>query len=158
MSWSNRPGLPRQQLLSELSEELPDAVDQFTPDGRLPTEQEASSLLGSTGRARWAAAQSVDLAYKQMEKAMDNQAPDRSQLQQIIAGLSEGVILIEPDHTITYANDAALLMHGVTRPRGAGPDRRRIPPATSCCAIATTTPLVHGQYPIDRVVAGEVVR
>lgn len=36
-------GLPRQQLLSELSEELPDAVDQFTPEGRLPTEQEASS-------------------------------------------------------------------------------------------------------------------
>ena len=36
-------GLPRQQLLSELSEELPDAVDQFTPDGRLPTEQEVSS-------------------------------------------------------------------------------------------------------------------
>jgi uncharacterized protein YidB (DUF937 family) len=35
-------GLPRQQLLSELSEELPDAVDQFTPDGRLPTEQEVS--------------------------------------------------------------------------------------------------------------------
>lgn len=36
-------GLPRQQLLSELSEELPDAVDQFTPDGRLPTEQEVST-------------------------------------------------------------------------------------------------------------------
>jgi uncharacterized protein YidB (DUF937 family) len=36
-------GLPRQQLLSELSEELPDAVDQFTPDGRLPTEEETSS-------------------------------------------------------------------------------------------------------------------
>jgi len=36
-------GMPRQQLLSELSEELPDAVDQFTPDGRLPTEQEVSS-------------------------------------------------------------------------------------------------------------------
>ena len=36
-------GLPRQQLLSELSQELPDAIDQFTPDGRLPTEQEASS-------------------------------------------------------------------------------------------------------------------
>jgi uncharacterized protein YidB (DUF937 family) len=36
-------GLPRQQLLSELSEELPDAVDQFTPDGRLPTEQEVSA-------------------------------------------------------------------------------------------------------------------
>jgi uncharacterized protein YidB (DUF937 family) len=36
-------GLPRQQLLSELSNELPEAVDQFTPDGRLPTEQEVSS-------------------------------------------------------------------------------------------------------------------
>lgn len=36
-------GLPRQQLLSELSDELPDAVDQFTPDGRLPTEQEVRS-------------------------------------------------------------------------------------------------------------------
>ena len=35
-------------------------------------------------------------------------APDRSQLQQIIAGLTEGVILLEPDQTITYANDAAL--------------------------------------------------
>jgi uncharacterized protein YidB (DUF937 family) len=39
-------GLPRQQLLSELSQELPDAVDQFTPDGRLPTEQEVSSRWG----------------------------------------------------------------------------------------------------------------
>jgi uncharacterized protein YidB (DUF937 family) len=38
-------GLPRQQILSELSEELPDAVHQFTPDGRLPTEQEASSRV-----------------------------------------------------------------------------------------------------------------
>jgi uncharacterized protein YidB (DUF937 family) len=36
-------GLPRQQLLSALSEHLPDAVDYFTPDGRLPTEQEVSS-------------------------------------------------------------------------------------------------------------------
>jgi uncharacterized protein YidB (DUF937 family) len=39
-------GLPRQQLLSELSQELPDAVDQFTPDGRLPAEQEVSSRWG----------------------------------------------------------------------------------------------------------------
>ncbi|MFX5355134.1 PAS domain-containing protein, partial [Acinetobacter baumannii] len=38
---------------------------------------------------------------------------DRSQLQKIIAGLSEGVILIEPDQTITWANESALKMHGV---------------------------------------------
>jgi uncharacterized protein YidB (DUF937 family) len=36
-------GMPRDQLLSELSQELPDAVDHFTPDGRLPTDEEASS-------------------------------------------------------------------------------------------------------------------
>jgi uncharacterized protein YidB (DUF937 family) len=36
-------GLPREQLLSELSEHLPDAVDQFTPDGRVPTDEEVSS-------------------------------------------------------------------------------------------------------------------
>jgi uncharacterized protein YidB (DUF937 family) len=36
-------GMPRQQLLSELSDHLPDAVDHFTPDGRLPTHEEVSS-------------------------------------------------------------------------------------------------------------------
>jgi uncharacterized protein YidB (DUF937 family) len=36
-------GLPHDQLLSELSQQLPDAVDQFTPDGRLPNEQEVAS-------------------------------------------------------------------------------------------------------------------
>jgi uncharacterized protein YidB (DUF937 family) len=39
-------GMLRQQLLAELSEHLPDAVDHFTPDGRLPTEQEVSSRWG----------------------------------------------------------------------------------------------------------------
>lgn len=39
--------------------------------------------------------------------------PDRSQLRQIIAGLTEGVILGEPDGRIVWANAAALRMHGV---------------------------------------------
>jgi uncharacterized protein YidB (DUF937 family) len=38
-----RTGMSREQLLSELSNELPGAVDEFTPHGRLPTEAEASS-------------------------------------------------------------------------------------------------------------------
>jgi uncharacterized protein YidB (DUF937 family) len=33
-------GMPRDQLLSELSETLPDVVDRLTPDGRLPDEDE----------------------------------------------------------------------------------------------------------------------
>ncbi|SFE81304.1 PAS domain-containing protein, partial [Methylobacterium sp. 13MFTsu3.1M2] len=37
---------------------------------------------------------------------------DRHELRQIIAGLSEGVILVELDQTIAYANAAALAMHG----------------------------------------------
>jgi uncharacterized protein YidB (DUF937 family) len=35
-------GMPRNELLSELSRLLPEAVDQFTPDGRLPSERDAS--------------------------------------------------------------------------------------------------------------------
>ncbi len=35
-------GMSRDELLAGLSEELPQAVDELTPEGRLPTEQEAS--------------------------------------------------------------------------------------------------------------------
>ncbi|MDC8746764.1 PAS domain-containing protein [Xanthomonas campestris] len=42
------------------------------------------------------------------------QSTNRRQLQQIITGLSEGVILVEPDQTITWANEAALAMHGAS--------------------------------------------
>jgi uncharacterized protein YidB (DUF937 family) len=37
-----RTGLSRQELLSRLAQVLPEAVDKFTPDGRLPTENEAN--------------------------------------------------------------------------------------------------------------------
>jgi uncharacterized protein YidB (DUF937 family) len=39
---SQQTGMPRDQLLSELSQHLPNFVDQLTPDGRLPTDNEAS--------------------------------------------------------------------------------------------------------------------
>lgn len=35
-------GLPRDELLSGLSNELPDAIDELTPDGRVPTDEELS--------------------------------------------------------------------------------------------------------------------
>ena len=38
-------GLSRNDLLSALSEHLPEAVNQLTPDGRLPTDQEVSRSL-----------------------------------------------------------------------------------------------------------------
>jgi uncharacterized protein YidB (DUF937 family) len=38
-------GMSRDDLLNGLSQQLPDVVDQLTPDGRLPTEQEAARFL-----------------------------------------------------------------------------------------------------------------
>lgn len=38
-------GLSREELLSRLTRELPDAVNEFTPQGRLPTDTEAARLL-----------------------------------------------------------------------------------------------------------------
>ncbi len=38
---SGKTGLSRSELLARLSSNIPDAVDRFSPDGKLPTEQEA---------------------------------------------------------------------------------------------------------------------
>ena len=39
---SRQTGMPRDQVLSELTEQLPKTVDSLTPQGRLPSEHEAS--------------------------------------------------------------------------------------------------------------------
>jgi PAS domain S-box-containing protein len=81
---------------------------------------------------------------------------DRSQLQQIIAGLTEGVILIEPDQRITYANEAALRMHGVERlaDLGVTVDTYR---ANFVLRHRNNHPLRPGDLPIEKVVRGEAV-
>lgn len=38
---SGKTGLSRDELLARLSSNIPDAVDRYSPDGRLPTEEEA---------------------------------------------------------------------------------------------------------------------
>lgn len=43
-------GMSREDLLAGLSRELPDAVNELTPDGRLPTDQEAERLLQQRSR------------------------------------------------------------------------------------------------------------
>jgi PAS domain S-box-containing protein len=77
---------------------------------------------------------------------------DRHELRQIIAGLSEGVILVEPDQTIAYANEAALAMHGADSldELGATVDDYR---ARFCLRYRNHVTPNH--YPIERVVAGE---
>jgi uncharacterized protein YidB (DUF937 family) len=42
---SQHTGLEREDLLTGLSQYLPDLIDQLTPNGRLPTEAEASRLV-----------------------------------------------------------------------------------------------------------------
>jgi uncharacterized protein YidB (DUF937 family) len=42
---SQQTGLSQEELLARLTRELPAAVDKFTPQGRLPTEDEASRLI-----------------------------------------------------------------------------------------------------------------
>ena len=79
---------------------------------------------------------------------------DRRQLHQIIAGLTEGVILIEPDQRIVWANEAALAMHGVTELQALGAtvtdyrERFRL-------RYRNNHPVRDGHYPMDRVIAGE---
>jgi uncharacterized protein YidB (DUF937 family) len=41
---TQQTGMDRDELLSDLSQHLPNFVDQLTPEGRLPTEQEASEM------------------------------------------------------------------------------------------------------------------
>jgi PAS domain S-box-containing protein len=83
-----------------------------------------------------------------------NEQADRSQLEQIIAGLSEGVVLIEPDQTITYANEAALRMHGVQTPQELGRtvDEYR---QNFTLRYRNNRPITPDAYSIDQVVAGE---
>ena len=42
---SKQTGAGREDLLAGLSQHLPDLIDQLTPNGRLPTEAEASRLV-----------------------------------------------------------------------------------------------------------------
>lgn len=47
ITWlTQETGLPRQELLDGLSRELPQAVDQLTPEGRIPSDEEAARFRG----------------------------------------------------------------------------------------------------------------
>jgi len=43
---SQRTSLSKDEVLQILSQVLPNAVDQFTPQGRLPSQQELARLIG----------------------------------------------------------------------------------------------------------------
>ncbi len=79
---------------------------------------------------------------------------DYRQVQQILAGSAEGVILIDPNQRILWANEAALAMHGVKRLTDLGTTieeyRQRFR-----LRYRNNHPLNRGHHPIERVIAGE---
>jgi PAS domain S-box-containing protein len=80
---------------------------------------------------------------------------DRTQLQQIIVGLSDGVILVDPDRTIAWANATALALHGVTDIAELGAtvsDYRKRFELTDC----NNHKVPACDYPMERLLAGEV--
>ena len=82
---------------------------------------------------------------------------DRHQLQQIVAGLTEGVILVDDRQDIIWANKAALSMHGVKTLSELGAtvdeyhDRFRL-------QYRNNHRLSKSDYPIERVIGGDVFR
>ncbi|MCJ2036508.1 helix-turn-helix transcriptional regulator [Methylobacterium sp. J-068] len=77
---------------------------------------------------------------------------DRSQLHQIIAGLTEGVILIEPDQRIAWANAAALAMHGAAELAELG---GTVAAYRERFVLRYRNHHVISRTPIERVLAGE---
>jgi len=79
---------------------------------------------------------------------------DLRHLRQIVAGLDEGVILIDPDQSLLWANNAALRMHGVAAldQLGATVDEYR---ARFQLRYRNNHRLAADDYPLERVVAGD---
>lgn len=89
-----------------------------------------------------------------MSQAVLATETNRRQLQQIISGLSDGVILIEVDQTILWANQAALAMHGVSDVRQLGANAAEYAERFAL-RYRNNHPVAADSYPINRVAAGE---
>ncbi|WP_411389270.1 PAS domain S-box protein [Pseudomonas sp. MPB23] len=79
---------------------------------------------------------------------------NRRQLQQIISGLSDGIILAEVDQTILWANDAALTMHGVDDVAALGANTLEYAERFAL-RYRNNHPLPAENYPLARAAAGE---
>jgi PAS domain S-box-containing protein len=83
-----------------------------------------------------------------------SEEPDRRQLQQIISGVTEGVVLVEPDARIVWANEAALAMHGALSADELG---RTVEEYARLYTLSYRDgrPLGPREHPLARLVAGE---
>lgn len=83
-----------------------------------------------------------------------NKSVDLGRLRQIVAGLSEGVILIDGDGDILWANDAVLRMHGVDDVEALGGNSAGYV-ARFQLRYRNHHILREQDYPLARIVAGE---
>ena len=81
-------------------------------------------------------------------------AADRTQLQQIIAGLTDGVILVDPDQTIAWANATALALHGVKTVQELGATVSEFRTRFEL-TYRNNHKLPEGDSPMERLLAGE---
>ncbi|MCP1510556.1 MULTISPECIES: PAS domain S-box protein [Pseudomonas] len=79
---------------------------------------------------------------------------NRRQLQQIISGLSDGIILAEVDQTILWANEAALTMHGVDDVAALGANTREYAERFAL-RYRNNHPVQLENYPLARAAAGD---
>jgi PAS domain S-box-containing protein len=91
-----------------------------------------------------------------MVEALPQRRADRRQLQQIIAGLTEGVLLLDTDGTIVWANEAAMTMHGATTSEELGDNAQEYCKRFNL-RYRNGHPLAESDYPIHRVLAGEIL-
>ncbi|PZX14201.1 PAS domain S-box-containing protein [Palleronia aestuarii] len=81
-------------------------------------------------------------------------ARDHGQLQQLISGLGEGIVLVDLDETILWANEAALAMHGVEALTDLGKDMSEYRERFRL-TYRNNHPIKEGTFPVEKVIAGE---
>ena len=89
-----------------------------------------------------------------MEEEIPRPRADRRQLQQIISGLTEGIVLLEPDGAILWANETALRIHGAENLEDLGHTaaayRKRFK-----LRYRNHRPVPTRSYPMERALRGE---
>ncbi len=94
------------------------------------------------------------MTHEVPDEAVLRQQVDRRQLQEIIAGLGEGILLIDPADGIVWANERALVLHDVVEFAALGESsedyRQRFR-----LRYRNNHTLTEDQYPINRLLAGE---
>lgn len=92
-----------------------------------------------------------------MESTTDTPKVDRHQLEQLIAGLAEGVVVIDPDRSIVWANNMALEIHGVETTAELGANVTEYQ-KKFVLRYRNHHRLKPDQYPTERVLDGQTFR